>query len=257
MNSLSNQSSNRSYQSFRELVKIEWRLNLREPLGIIFGVGLPILLLIIFGNITKFKEIVQGTTLSLFDLYIPILMILVLIMIGLIGLPVPLARYREIGWLRRISTTPISPARLLLAQLIINLIIGVFAIVILLIGGLFIFGVKTSLQIPGFIVSIALATISMFSLGLLIAAISRTQRIAGAIANGFLYPFLFFSGIYVPVPVLPSYLQTICYLTPAGAAVQALTSSMHGSFPSVVPLLVMVIYSVFFIFISSRYFKWQ
>jgi ABC-2 type transport system permease protein len=166
MNSLSNQISNRSYQSFRELVKIEWRLNLREPLGIIFGVGLPILLLIIFGNITKFKEIVQGTTLSLFDLYIPILMILVLIMIGLIGLPVPLARYREIGWLRRISTTPISPVRLLLAQLIINLIIGVFAIVILLIGGLFIFGVKTSLQIPGFIVSIALATISMFSLGL-------------------------------------------------------------------------------------------
>lgn len=251
-------SSRRSYDAFLELVKIEGKLNLREPIGIIFGLGLPIVLLVIFGSIPSFQNTAEGTTVSLFDLYVPILMILVLIMIvGLIGLPVPLARDREIGWLRRISTTPVSPTRLLAAQLVINLIIGFIAIVILIIGSLFIFGVSVSLEIPGFLVSIVLATIAMFSMGLLIAAVARTQRIAGAIAMGFLYPFLFFSGVYIPVSFMPSYLQTICNFTPVGAAVQALNSSMQGVFPSAVPLLVMVAYSAFFIFVASRYFRWQ
>ena len=258
MNSSSGTVSSRSsFNAFLELVKIEGKLNLREPLGIIFGLGLPIILLVIFGSIPKFQDTVQGTTLSLFDIYVPILMILVLIMIGLMGLPIPLARDREIGWLRRISTTPLSPTRLLAAQLVINLIIGFIAIVILIIGSLYIFGMSASLELPGFLVSIVLATIAMFSLGLLIAAVAPTQRIAGGMAQGFLYPFLFFSGVYFPVSLMPGYLQTICNLTPVGAAVQALNSSMQGDFPPAVSLLVMVAYSIFFIFIAARFFKWQ
>jgi len=247
----------RSHKAFWELVKVEGKLALREPVGVIFGIGLPVFLLIIFGSIPAFRNTVPGTTLSAFEVYIPILMVTMLIFIGLFGLPIPIVRDREIGWLRRISTTPVSPTKLLAAQVTINLILAGIAFTILTVGSVFFFGVKGSFEIPGFVLSIVLVTIALFSLGVLIAAVAPSQGVGTGIAQGLLYPLLFFAGIYVPMQFLPGYLQTISNFTPVGAGVQALGSSMQGTFPSLISLLVMAAYSVFFGFIAVRYFKWE
>ncbi|MGD0646063.1 MAG: ABC transporter permease [Candidatus Bathyarchaeia archaeon] len=246
----------KSSKPFWELVKVEGKLALREPTGIIFGLGLPLFLLVIFGSIPAFRNAVPGTSLSAFEVYIPILMVTVLIFIGLFGLPYPIARDREIGWLRRISTTPVSPTKLLAAQVTINITIAGVAFAILSVGSV-LFGVKGSFEIPGFVLSIVLATIALFSLGVLIAALAPSQGVAAGMAQGLLYPLLFFAGIYIPIQFLPGYLQTISNFTPVGAAVQALDSSMQGTFPSIVPLLVMAAYTVFFVFVAIRYFRWE
>jgi ABC-2 type transport system permease protein len=145
----------------------------------------------------------------------------------------------------------------LAAQVTINLILAAIAFTILGAGSVLIFGMKEAFEIPGFILSITLATSAMFSLGLLIAALAPSQGAAGGMAMGLLYPLLFFAGVYVPIQVLPGYLQIISNFTPVGAAVKALGSSMQGTFPPVVLLLVMAAYSVFFGFIAIRYFRWE
>jgi len=249
-------ASHRSSSPLWELVKVEGKLALREPTGIIFGIGLPVFLLIVFGNIPVFRNTVAGTSLTTFEIYIPILMITALIMIALFGLPLPLARDREIGWLRRISTTPVSPTMLLAAQVTVNLILTAIAFVILIAGSA-VFGVNEPFEIPGFVISILLVTIAMMSLGVLIAAVASSQGIAAGIAQGLLYPLLFFAGIYIPPQFLPGYLQTISSFTPVGAAVKALGESMQGAFPSAIWLLVMAAYSAFFSFVAIRYFRWE
>ena len=241
---------------FWKLVKEEGRLALREPYGIIFGIGLPILLLVIFGSIPAFTAKVAGTSLTVFEIYVPILMVTVLIMLGLIGLPVPLARDREIGWLRRVSTTPVSPARLLAAHVVINLVLVTCALGILLAGGAS-FGLGGEIEFPGFVLSSLLVTAAMFSLGLVIAAIANSQGVARGLSMILLFPLLFFAGIYVPVNYLPGYLQTASHLTPVGAAVEALGQAMQGSFPSAEPLLVMVAYAVILGFLANHYFRWE
>jgi ABC-2 type transport system permease protein len=247
-----------SSKPFWELVKIQGKLVLREPYSIIFGVAMPIFLLIIFGSVPTFREPISSeTTMTVFDLYIPILLVTVLIMIGLLGLPIPVVRDREIGWLRRISTTPISPANLLAAQLTINTILAAIGFVILVVGSSLIFGVNMVFHIPGFVLSLVLATMAMFSLGILIAAVAPSQGAANGMMMALLYPLLFFAGVYVPMQVLPSSLQTVASFTPVGAAVKALNSSMTGSFPSFVPLLAMAAYTVFFGYVAIRYFRWE
>jgi ABC-2 type transport system permease protein len=243
---------------FWELVKVQGKLVLREPYSIIFGVALPIFLLIIFGSVPTFREpISSDTTMTVFDIYIPILIVTVLIMIGLLGLPIPIVRDREIGWLRRISTTPVSPTKLLAAQVTINIILAAVGFVILVAGSILIFGVNIVFDIPGFVLSIVLATTAMFSLGLLIAAVAPSQGAANGMMMALLYPLLFFAGIYVPMQVLPSSLQTVASFTPVGAAVKALESSIQGTFPSIIPLLVMTAYTAFFSYIAIRYFRWE
>jgi ABC-2 type transport system permease protein len=242
---------------FWELFKVQGKLALREPTGLVFGIILPLMLLIIFSNIPTFNEPVEGSSFTLFELYIPILMVTVLIFIGLLGLPIPLLRDRETGWLRRISTTPISPARLLAAQVVINLILAAVGFTILIAGSILIFGVELAFDIPGFILSLVLATLAMFSLGLLVTSVAPSQSTGNGITMGLLYPLLFFAGVYVPIEVLPSGLQTVALFTPVGAAVKALNSSMAGLFPSFVPLIVMAAYAGIFSFVAIRYFRWE
>jgi len=253
----SNASQKGSFSPFWELVKVQAKLALREPTGLVFGIGLPLILLIIFGNIPVFNKPIAGTTLTAFEVYIPILMITELIFLGLFGLPIPIVRDREMGWLRRISTTPESPAKLLAAQVTINLILAIVGFTILLLGSSLVFSVKLAYEIPGFILSLVLATLAMFSLGLLITSVAPSQSAATGITMVLLYPLLFFAGIYVPIQVLPHSLQTAAIYTPVGAAVNALDSTITGSFPSFVPLLVMAAYSVLFSFVAVRYFRWE
>ena len=81
-----------------ELLKVEGRLALREPVGLGMGIGFPIALLILFGFISSSQPgTVANTGLSVLDLYIPTIMVIGFISLGMTALPVTLVKYRELG----------------------------------------------------------------------------------------------------------------------------------------------------------------
>jgi len=117
--------SRRARAQLAALLKVQAKLSLREPYGLGLGVGLPAVLLVVFGFISKnVPGNVGGSGLTVIDLYVPTLMVISFITIT-ISLPNSLVKDREIGWLRRISTTPLHLSRLLAAQLILNLLFAV------------------------------------------------------------------------------------------------------------------------------------
>jgi ABC-2 type transport system permease protein len=71
------------------------------------------------------------------------------------------------------------------------------------------------------------------------------------------YPLMFFSGLYVPMQILPRVFATISHFTPLGAAVQAIQDSMLGQFPPALPLLVMAAYAIVFGYLAKRFFRWE
>ena len=149
------------------------KLSLREPYGVGLGLGFPVVLLVLFGVISKHVPgNVGGSGLTVIDLYIPTIMVISFVAIA-ISLPNTLVRDREMGWLRRISTTPVHPSRLLAAQLILNLVLAAAAIVVTIVGGTVIFGAPLSVNIPFFILSLVLAIAEIFSLGLVVVALAR------------------------------------------------------------------------------------
>ncbi len=103
--------------AFGQIVLNEARLAWRRPVGLIAGIGIPVVLLVIFGELPSFQQ--PASTLgglTAFDVYVPVLAVFTIAMLGLLGLPIPLASYRELGVMRRLSTTPVAPSWLLAAQ---------------------------------------------------------------------------------------------------------------------------------------------
>src|SRR5580700_7313750 len=126
---------------FSELLKVESKLALREPTGLFTGIGIPTILLVVFGLIGIANPgNVSGTNYTVIELYVPTLMVIAFIFLGLYILPGTMVRYREIGWLRRVSVTPAPPSRLLAAQLVVNLVLALAAILIVIFGSELIFG---------------------------------------------------------------------------------------------------------------------
>jgi ABC-2 type transport system permease protein len=157
-------TSHRPGVRFAELLKVQARLTLREPYGVLMGIGLPVVLLAVFGFIGRaVPGNVGDTGLTIIDLWIPTLLVISFIGISA-SLPNTLVRDREIGWLRRISTTPLHPSMLLAVQLIIDLVLAAAAIVILILGGALVFGASLHVQLLPFVVSLLLAIAEIFAL---------------------------------------------------------------------------------------------
>ena len=242
--------------AFTKLLQSETKIAWRMPIGLILGVAAPVFVLIIMGTVpgmNKYEAKLDGT---FFSVYFPILIAFSVAILGLISLPTHLATYRQQGILRRISTTPVPPAWMLAAQVIINLALAVVALGIIVAAGTVGYGVALR-QPAGFVLALLLAIAAMFALGLWVSAIARTAAGASGIGQLILFPSLFLAGLWIPREVMTPVLRDIGDWTPLGAAVQALQSSMQGAFPSAKSLLVMAAYALVFGFLAVRYFRWE
>ena len=244
--------------AFRQLLRTETLLALRQPVGLLLGLGLPVLLLVIFGSIPSFRKAQPSLGgLTYFEIYLPILVSLVFAGTGLLSLPIPLANYRELGILRRLSATPLLPSWELAAQLIINLVLAAVALLILVVAGIAGFGLTAPRSVAGFVIASVLSATAIFAIGLWAAAIARTGRAAAAIGASLFYPLIFFAGLWVPQQIMPAVLRDISDYTPLGASVEALQHSLQTGFPTAAPLLVMAGYTVAFCFLAVRTFRWE
>jgi len=249
--------SARSRTQIAAMLKVQAKLSLREPHALGVGVGLPAVLLVVFGLISNnVSGNVAGTGLSVIDLYVPTLMVVSFVAIA-ISLPNMLVRDREIGWLRRISTTPVHPSRLLAVQLLVNLMLAAVAIVIIVVGGDVIFGAPLSVSIPYFVLSLVLGIAEIFSLGLVVVALAPNQTVSQTIGGVLFFALLFLSGLWVQPVQVAVPLREIMWYSPAGAASRALLYSVFHVAPPVQTLLALVGYTVVFSYVATRYFRWE
>lgn len=244
--------------AFGKLLQTETKVAWRVPLGLALGVAVPILVLVIFGLIPAMNKPAKSLGgLTYFGVYYPILIGFVIAILSLISLPTHLATYRQQGILRRMSATPVPPAWMLAAQVIINLALAVVALAILIVSATAGFGVGAPGSPGGFTVALILTIAAMFAIGLWISAVARTAGSAGAIGQLFLYPLLFFAGVWFPQERMPPVLQHISEWSPLGASVRALQDSMQGTFPSAASLLILAGWAVLFGFLAVRFFRWE
>jgi ABC-2 type transport system permease protein len=240
--------------AFGKIVLNEARLAWRQPHGLIAGVGVPVLLLVILGLIPAFRR-PDLDGLTPLSVYVPIVIALGLAFIAFFGLPVPLASYRELGILRRLSTTPVPPSWLLAAQGLVSLFMAATSIIIILVAG-----IALGAPVPnpaGFVVAVLLSVAGLFPIGLMIASVARTAGSAGVVGRVFIFPLMFLAGLWWPREEMPGALQAVSDVSPLGATVDAIQHSMQGQFPPALPLLVLAGYAVVFGFLAKRFFKWE
>ena len=146
------------------VARTEARLFARDPIALFFGLLFPGLLLLLLGLFFPgFDE--PSTDLDgarYIDIYAPIALALGLATVALVTLPPILGTYRQFGILRRLHTTPVHPARLLRAQLVVHIGVALIAAAVAIVVAVAVFDVPFPESPVWFVVSYLLAAASIF-----------------------------------------------------------------------------------------------
>jgi ABC-2 type transport system permease protein len=236
----------------------EAKLFIRERIGLVWGLGLPLVLLVVFGSIGSFQQpSASFGGRPLMYLYVPIVILMGAALICLLASTGALTSYRERGVLRRIGTTPAGATRLLAAQLIVNLAVVLIMTAVIVVVARLEYSVPLPTQFGGFIVTVLLATAALMGIALCIASVAKTTRIAQGLGALCFYPMMFFSGLWLPIPDMSPVLQHISHATPLGAAVTAMSDTLGGTFPPLLYLGILAGWAVGAGLLARRLFRWE
>ncbi|MGS2647438.1 ABC transporter permease [Streptosporangium sp. LJ11] len=242
-----------------KMLLTEAKLFLRDPGGPIFSIMLPLVLLLALGQIpTHQKAIPEMGGERIIDTQLPAMMvILAVVTMALTVLPATLVTYRESGVLRRMSTTPVNPVRLLVAQLANNLATAIVATLLLIGLGYLVLGSvppKSPLAFAGVFV---LGTASMLGLGLLIAALAPNAKVAPGIGSLLMFPLMFMAGMWIPRDLMPDLVQRIGDFLPMAPFADALRDTWAGQAPQPLHLVVMAVTVLVTVGLATRLFRWE
>ncbi|WP_410587426.1 ABC transporter permease [Amycolatopsis sp. lyj-23] len=242
--------------TFTKITATEAKVFLRSPFMALAGVLLPSVLLLAIGAIPGMTEPSDKTGGYRFiDAWVPSLVVVSLALLALQSIPAAVATYREQGVLRRLATTPVHPANLLVAQLVIHVVVALAGIALVLGLANAVYDVPLPKHPLTFALTLLLGVLSTFSLGLITASIAGTAKSAGALAMVTFVPIMFFGGVYLPRPLLPAVLQRIGDYVPPGS--QPLQDAWVGSGVQPLQLAALAAFAVLGTALAARLFRWE
>jgi ABC-2 type transport system permease protein len=238
----------------RKLLATEAKLMLREA-GWVFTAGIPVFVLVVFGLVPAGAGADAGG--AGLELLVAMTMAINLGLVALYMVPTTLATYRERGILRRLSTTPVHPATLLTVQLVLQLALALASAALLVVVARVAFDVALPRGVPALLGVYALGTVAMFAVGLLIAAVAPSGRLANGIGVLLYFPSAFLAGLMLPKDLMPAALARAGEFTPLGALRQSLLDAWHGAGPDPLLMAIMAGYALIVSVAAARLFRWE
>lgn len=216
-------------RAMRAVSWIELKLFLREPVTVIFTLALPPLVLLVlaqvFGNAPD-SQYYRGVGPVTF--YTPAYIALVVASLGLIGLPVHLAAYRERGVLRRFQAARL-PVRVLLASQLVVLLTGAVAGAgVLLALARARYHVQWPASWAGVAFALVVGVLAFGALGALIGVMVRTARAAQGLGVLLWFLMMMVSGSGPPPEALGGALRTVGTAMPLKHLVTAVQDPWLG-----------------------------
>jgi ABC-2 type transport system permease protein len=209
-----------------ELVRIETRLYLREPVAVFFSMVFPFLPLLIFG--TLFGNVPAMPGFRVIDVYVPALIAMVVAFLGLMGLPIALSEYREQGVLKRYRASPLSLGKVFAAHTAVQ-----FALLLLVSAAItwvadLTFGLRFVGNFALIFAVVVVGTVSLFTVGFALVGLCSSSRTTQAVGSVLFFLMLFTSGAAIPRRQFPPWLKEATDWVPLSHLVDALTAVWVG-----------------------------
>jgi ABC-2 type transport system permease protein len=208
----------------RGLWKLTWleiKIFMREPLGAIGTILIPVLLFVLLGLMAGRRAepsaSIPGT--DFVKVGLPVLFAILISINAVLSLVTIIAIYREGGILKRLRATPLRPHTILTAHVLVKLLFTAVTLGLMVLMGKRYYPMALDVPLLGFTIALLIGTLSILSIGFLIASIVPTARFAQPIGAALLYPMMGLSGLFVPVEWLPPSLRMVAKALPLTYAV--------------------------------------
>jgi len=247
----------------RGLLALTWleiKIFVREPLGLVGTVGVPVLVFVVLGRMFggRLSSMPAGRA-EFVSTGLPVFASILIALSAVLSLVTVISIYREGGILKRLRATPLRPVTILTAHVIVKLLLTAVTLALMMLAGKRYYPVDVQAPVVGFTVALLFSTWSILSIGFLIASVVPTARFAQPIGSIVLYPMIALSGLFVPVEALPPALGAVARLLPLTYATSLLEGIWKGEPWSAHLGDVAALVAVFAVCtaLSAKVFRWE
>jgi ABC-2 type transport system permease protein len=243
-----------------KLTWIEIKVFMREPLGAFGTIGFPVLIFLVVGRAAGRNVAAPSLAANNFlRVGLPVLASLLIAVSSVLSLVTIISIYREGGILKRLRATPLRPQTILSAQVIVKLMLTAATLGLMVLAGKRYYPVNVHVPLFGFTIALLISTLSILSIGFLIASIVPTARFAQPIGAAILYPMIAVSGLFMPVNAMPPVLHAVARVLPMTYAVSLMEGIWKGDswWPHMGDVAALAV--VFFVCtaLSAKVFRWE
>ena len=244
-----------------QLTWLEIKIFLREPLGAIGTIAVPVALFLLVGRATN--RSVDATRITTgFEFMrtgLPVMVSVFMAISAVISLVTIISIYREGGILKRLRATPLRPHTILSAHVLAKLLFTAATLTLMMLAGRRFYPAGLRAPVIGFAAALLLSTLSILTIGFVIASMVRTARFAQPVSALIFYPMIGISGLFVPVEALPAGLQFVARLLPMTYIVSLLSGIWNGDPWSahLGDVMALTIAGAVFTAVSNRVFRWE
>ena len=206
------------------------------------------------------KEVLTGREIRYIDWLLPGVLAMNMMFSCLFGVGYVIVRYRKGGILRRLRVTPVRAAHFLSAQVASRLLLVLFVTIVLFVGTDLILDFYVVGSLFDLFVVFTLGGVCLISLGLLIAARTASQELAGGLLNLATWPMMFLSGVWFSLEGANPWLVRAAQLLPLTHMIDAARAVMvdGATLLDVSPQLgLLTALSFVFLGMGSALFRWE
>jgi ABC-2 type transport system permease protein len=247
----------------RGLLKLTWleiKIFVREPLGLIASVFVPVGFFIVLGRVfSRRLPAASPDALRAITVDVPVFATVLIALSAVLSLVTIVSIYRESGILKRLRATPLRPQTILTAHVLVRLLMSAVTLALMMAAGKRYYPVGAHVPLLGFTLALLFSTLSILSIGFVIASVVPTARFAQPVATIILYPMIGLSGLFIPIGTLPPVVQMVARVLPLTYAVSLLRGIWSGEpwsahLGDVAALTVMM---AVFTALSAKVFRWE
>src|SRR5689334_11837518 len=201
-----------TFRVYRTEAKYEFLKTLRQPAYVVPTLTFPILFYVMFGIAFGGKQAVGAVNMATYLL--ATYSTFGVMGASLFGFAVGVAMERGFGWLQVKRASPMPPLAYLFAKVVMSTIFSAILVTGLFVIGTFFGGVH--LSAPKFLLfagTMIAGSLPFCALGLAIGCYAAPNS-APAIVNVLFLPMSFCAGLWLPLPLLPKFLQNLAPFLP-------------------------------------------
>jgi len=244
-------------RQFVKLISTELMLTWREPIAVFFTFIFPAFFLFLMMEIFIPGEVPKEIAINNVT---PSLMVLVIASSAIFAVPMGIVSYRKIKFLKRLRGSPVMPLTIMGSLGLANFIVTLLGIALLAVVAMLVYGASLAGSPISFLAGFVLTFLSLAAIFLFIPAVAHSERTAITIAQIIFFPVMFFSGVFMPLDMLPNWIaRYISPFLPVTHAVELMQGLWLGTPFSDLTREVFILLGILCLglVIAARTFRWE
>ena len=246
----------------RGLLRLTWletKIFVREPLGFISSVLIPVVIFLVLGRSFGSNPVRSPGAQQFLARDLPLFVSVFISINAALSLIAVISVYREGGILKRLRATPLRPAVILGAHVLVKVMFTGLSLVLTWLAGRRFYPVPLEAHVGAFALAVGVSTLAILTIGFVVASMVGTARFAQLIGSLVFYPMLAISGMFVPLASMRPSWARIGGVLPLTHAVALLRGAWAGeSWLAMAPHLgVLALTIAVCLVLTSRVFRWE